>query len=64
MHLIPKILAQPPVKLGSTLTCVVSGAIMELTPLSHVLLRLYDVVLFLWLWWVVLGHPTLALSFV
>ena len=36
---------------------------MELTPLSLVLLRLHGVVLCLRLWWVVLGHPALALSF-
>ena len=48
--------------LGPTLSCVVSGALMELTPLSYVLL-LRSVVLFLRLWQVVLGHPALALSF-
>ena len=37
---------------------------MELIPLSHVLLQLHNVVLFLWLWWVVFGHIALALSFV
>ena len=36
---------------------------MELTPLSFVLLQLHGVVLLLWLRRVVLGHPTLALSF-
>ena len=40
-----------------------SGTVVELTPLSCVLLRFRGVVLFLWLRWVVLGHPTLALSF-
>ena len=47
----------------STLTCVVSGALMELTPLSHVLLWLCGVVLCLWLWQVVLSRHALALSF-
>ena len=37
---------------------------MELTPLSCVLLRLHDVVLCLRLWGFVLGHLTLAFSFV
>ena len=37
---------------------------MELTSLSRVLLRLCIVVLCLWPWRVVLGHPALALSFV
>jgi len=37
---------------------------MVLTPLSLVLLRLRGVVLFLQLWQVILGRPTLALSFV
>ena len=50
--------------LGPTLTCVVSGALMELTPLSHVLLWLCGVVLFLWLSRVVFSRHALALSFV
>ena len=50
--------------LGPTLTCVVSGALMELTPLSGVLLWLHGVFLYLWIWKVVLGHHALALSFV
>jgi len=37
---------------------------MELTPLSRVLLQLRGIIPFLWLWWVVLGRPTLDLSFV
>ena len=37
---------------------------MELTPLSLVLFWLHDDVIFLQLWWVVLGRPALALSFV
>ena len=37
---------------------------MELTPLSRVLFRLHGTVICLQLWWVVLGRPTLALSFV
>ena len=37
---------------------------MELTPLSHVLLWLHSVVIFLWLWQVLLGHHPLALYFV
>ena len=37
---------------------------MELTPLSHVLIWLRGVVLFLCLWQVVLGRHALALSFV
>ena len=37
---------------------------MELTPLSYVLFRLRGTVLYLQLWWVVLGRPALALSFV
>ena len=37
---------------------------MELTPLSRVLLWLCDVVPYLCLWQVVLGHHALALSFV
>ena len=49
--------------LGLTLTCVVSGYLMELTPLSCVLLRLRSVVLCLWLYKFVLGHHALALSF-
>ena len=36
---------------------------MELTPFSHVFLCLQRVVLCFWLRWVVLGHPTLTLSF-
>jgi len=36
---------------------------MELTPLSHVLLQLHVVILFLQLWQVFLGHLS-ALSFV
>ena len=50
--------------LGQTLTCVMSGDLMELTPLSCVLLRLHGVVIFLQLRRVILGHPALALSFV
>ena len=49
--------------LGPTLTCVVGGALMVLTPLPRVLFWLRGVVLYLWLWQVVLGHPTLAWSF-
>ena len=41
-----------------------SGALIELTPLSRVLLWLRGVVLFLQLWRVVLGRPALALSFI
>ena len=37
---------------------------MELTPLSHVLLWLRGVFLFLWIWRVILDHLVLALSFV
>ena len=37
---------------------------MELTPFSRVLFQRRSTVLFLQLWWVVLGRPTLALSFV
>jgi hypothetical protein len=37
---------------------------MELTPLPRVLFWLRGVVLCLWLWQVVLGHPALAWSFV
>ena len=47
-----------------TLTCVVSGDLMEVTPLSCVVIYLHGVILCLWLRWVVLGHPALALSFV
>jgi len=36
---------------------------MEITPLSHFLLCLRGVILCLWLWWVILGHPALGLSF-
>ena len=36
---------------------------MELTPFSRVLLCLRGIVLCLWLQWVVLGRPALALSF-
>lgn len=60
----------PPVKpscqwlFGPTLTCVVDGALMELTPLSRVLLWICSVFLCLWPWWVVLGHLALAFSFV
>jgi hypothetical protein len=49
---------------GPTLTCVVSGALMELTPLPRVLFWLRYVVLCLRLWRVVLGRPALAWSFV
>jgi len=37
---------------------------MDLTSLSYVLLQIHSVVLCLWHWRVVLGHPTLALYFV
>ena len=37
---------------------------MELTQLSRVLFQLRGTVLFLQLWWLVLGCPALALSFV
>jgi hypothetical protein len=37
---------------------------MELTPLPHVLFWLHGVIIFLWLWQVILHHPTLAWSFV
>ena len=64
MHLILSLQLDHQQLLGLTLTCVVSGALMELTPLSCVLLRLHGVVLFLWLQRVVLGCPVLALSLV
>ena len=41
-----------------------SGALMELTPLPHVLFWLHGVVLFLQIWRVVLSRLALALSFV
>ena len=49
--------------LGPTLTSVVSGALMELTPLSCVLLCLRGVVIFLQLRRVIMGRLVLALSF-
>ena len=64
MHLILKPLARPPVTAWLTLTCVVSGARMELTPLSHVLFRLRNIILWFPHGWVVLGCPALALPFV
>ena len=61
MHMIHKPLAWPPVTVWpETHLCFVSGALMELTPLSPILLWLRGVVLSLQLWQIVLGHPKLA----
>jgi len=48
---------------GPTLTYVVSGALMGLTPLSCILLWLRGGALYLQLWRVVLGHPACPLFF-
>ena len=50
--------------LSPTLTCVVSGALMELAPLSCFLLRLCSVALFLRLWKFFLSFHALAVSLV
>ena len=63
MQLIRKRSARPLVTMWLTLTCVVSGDLIELTPFSRVLLFLRGVVLFLWLRRVILGRLTLPFSF-